>query len=137
MIAVIFYPSFRAKKHRKLTLYFCLSRIIYLKFRECRCNYLQTQETVIQFTHMANLKNAKKALRKSQSNFDKNRRSKDRIHRWELKTAALIKEQNKDEANKSMTFLTKLIDKAAIRNVVSFNRAQRVKSRMQKKLNAV
>lgn len=86
---------------------------------------------------MPNLKNAKKALRQAQAHYTVNRAAKDRIHRWELKVSDLVVEKKKEEAQKSLSFLTKLLDKAAKNNIVSPNRAQRVKSRMQKKVNAV
>lgn len=92
---------------------------------------------MIQSSRMPNLRNAKKAVRQSEARYAANRTAKDRIHRWELKTKALIVEKNKEEATKAVSFLTKLLDKAARRNVVSGNRAERVKSRMQKLLNTL
>jgi len=86
---------------------------------------------------MANLKNAKKAVRKSEAHYIVNRRAKDRIHRWELKTAKSAADKKKEEATTALTTLTKLIDKAAKRNIVSTNRASRVKSRMQKLVNGL
>jgi ribosomal protein S20 len=112
-----------------MTIYFPLNRI--------QLKLLQFSVFTGIIPDMANLKNAKKAIRKAQANYEHNRRVKDRIHRWELKTQAEIKAQKKDDATKSLSFLTKLLDKAARRNIISTNRAQRVKSRMQKFLNAV
>lgn len=86
---------------------------------------------------MANLKNAKKAVRKSEARYITNRRAKDRIHRWELKTVLTVAEKKKDEATIALLNLTKLIDKAAKDNIVSPNRASRVKSRMQKLVNSL
>lgn len=86
---------------------------------------------------MPNLKNAKKAVRQAEAHYILNRRVKDRIHRWELKTVDLVKENKKDDAVKSLSFLTKLLDKATKDNIVSFNRVQRVKSRMQKLVNSL
>jgi small subunit ribosomal protein S20 len=86
---------------------------------------------------MPNLRNAKKAVRQSEARSAANKTAKDRIHRWELKTKTLIAENKKEDAVKAVSFLTKLLDKAAQRNVVSGNRAERVKSRMQKLLNTL
>lgn len=83
------------------------------------------------------LANAKKALRKSKRRYLFNRRVKDRIKRWKKKVDALIKENNKSKAVKSFSFLTKLLDKAAKRNIYHKNKVNRIKSNIQKKINAL
>lgn len=86
---------------------------------------------------MPNLKNAKKAVRKADARTIKNRQVKDRITRWLKKTNLAITEKNKEEASKSFTMLTKLLDKAAKENVIEANKVSRQKSRVQTKINAL
>ncbi len=86
---------------------------------------------------MPNLKHAKKAVRKSEARYDVNRKVKDRITRWANKAKLAIKEKAKDEAIRTFTTLTKLIDKAAKEHVVSENKAARTKSRIQSLINAL
>ena len=86
---------------------------------------------------MPNLTNAKKAVRKADAHYVINRQMKDRISRWLKKTTAAITDKNKDEAVKSFTSFTKIIDKATKDNVVSANKASRQKSRVQTLINAL
>lgn len=86
---------------------------------------------------MPNLENAKKALRQSKARYEVNRRMKDRITRWLKKTVKAIEEKDKKVATTAYQFLTKLLDKAAKDKVVSENKASRVKSRVQTKLNTL
>ncbi len=86
---------------------------------------------------MPNLRNAKKAVRKTEARYDTNRRVKDRITRWLNKTKLAVKNKAKEDAVKSFSFLTKLLDKAAKENVITANSAARRKSRVQKLVNAL
>ncbi len=86
---------------------------------------------------MPNLKNAKKAVRQADARTIKNRQVKDRITRWLKKTNLAITNKAKDDAVKSFTMLTKLLDKAAKENVIEPNKASRQKSRVQTKINAL
>lgn len=86
---------------------------------------------------MPNLKNAKKAVRKADAHYVKNRQVKDRITRWAKKTMDAVTSKKKDDATKSFSQLTKLLDKAAKENVVARNKVSRQKSRVQTAINAL
>jgi len=86
---------------------------------------------------MPNLKNAKKAVRKTDTRTTVNRQVKDRIARWLKKVNLLITDKKKTDAQKAFVTLTKLVDKAAKENVVEPNKAARIKSRVQTKINAL
>lgn len=86
---------------------------------------------------MPNLTNAKKAVRKAEARYVANRQMKDRISRWLKKTTSAVTDKNKDEAVKSFSSLTKLLDKATKDNVITPNRASRQKSRVQTLINAL
>ncbi len=84
---------------------------------------------------MPNLRNAKKALRKSLRRYEHNKRIRTRVKRWIKKYMTLLKEGKKDEASKILPFVQKLIDKAAKRNIFHRNKASRMVSRLYRLLN--
>jgi len=86
---------------------------------------------------MPNLKNAKKAVRKSDARTTANRQVKDRIARWLKKVNLAITDKKKKEAETAFVTLTKLVDKAAKEKVIEPNKASRTKSRVQTKINAL
>lgn len=83
---------------------------------------------------MPNLKNAKKALRKSKKLADYNKKIKDNLK-------ALIKKSRKaidakdDKAGELVNSTLKALDKAAQKGVIKKNTRDRKKSRLHQKLN--
>ncbi len=86
---------------------------------------------------MPNTSSAKKALRQSKKRYIRNRSVKQRIKRRVKRFLELIKEGNKEKATEAFRIITKLYDKAAKRNIVHKNKANRKKSVLQKKLSAL
>jgi len=86
---------------------------------------------------MPNLKSAKKAVRQSTARYESNKRVRAKLHRWTKDTELAISGKKKEDAVKSMAMLTKVADKAAKKNIIHKNKAARIKSRIQKKINAI
>lgn len=86
---------------------------------------------------MPNTRSAAKALRQNERRYIRNKALKERIKRWIKKFYKAIDDKNKEEGVKIFKMITKLYDKAAKRNVVHRNKANRKKSDLQKKLNAL
>ena len=86
---------------------------------------------------MPNTRSAKKALRQNRRRYIRNRAVRQRIKRWTKKLMAIINEGSKEKAEQVFSFLTKLLDKAAKRNIIHKNKANRKKSRLQRLINAL
>ena len=86
---------------------------------------------------MPNLNSAKKALRQNKTRYIRNKNVRERIKRWTKKLLGYVEKGEKEKAIETFGFLTKLLDKAGKRNVMHKNKANRQKSHLQKKLNAL
>ena len=86
---------------------------------------------------MPNTRSAAKALRQSKKRYIRNKLLKERIKRWLKKFYVAMFQKNKEEGVKILRKLTRLYDKAAKRNIVHRNKANRKKSILQRHLNAL
>jgi small subunit ribosomal protein S20 len=84
---------------------------------------------------MPNLKTSIKDLRQNERRKEYNDRLRNRIKRSVKKYNTLIAEENKAEAEKTLPTVFKTLDKAAKKNVIKKEKADRIKSRLTKKLN--
>jgi small subunit ribosomal protein S20 len=78
------------------------------------------------------IKSAKKAMRQNERRRKRNLIWKRKIKDIEKKIEKLIKEKKKNEANKLLPQLYKVLDKAAKNNIIKKNKAARLKSRITK-----
>jgi len=86
---------------------------------------------------MANLKSAKKAIRKSKKRAIRNARVRDAMKQSIKEVRALVTSGKKEKAEKAFQKATKKIDKAAKTYVIHKNTASRYKSRLAKRVNAI
>jgi len=86
---------------------------------------------------MPKLANAKKALRKARKNYILNKVVRDRIKRWRKRTTEVVSSGEIIKAHKFNSMYVKVLDKAAKKGVIHKNKANRLKSKMQRKLNEV
>ncbi len=86
---------------------------------------------------MPNTLSAKKALRQNKRRYVANKNVKERIKRWTKKLVTFIENGETEKAKETFVTLTKLLDKAAKKNIIHKNKANRRKSRLQKKINAL
>lgn len=84
---------------------------------------------------MPNLKTSIKDLRKNKRRKTANNRLRERVKKSVKKLNTLIASEKKDEAKKTLTHVYKVLDKAAKKNVIKNMKADRIKSRLTKKLN--
>lgn len=85
---------------------------------------------------MANLKSAKKEIRKTKTRTKRNFKVKRAIKTLQKDIETLIKEGKEKEAEKMLTTAYKKIDKAAKTNVIHQNTAARYKSQLAKKVHS-
>ena len=86
---------------------------------------------------MANLRNAKKALRQDAKRAARNKIVKAELKSLRVKFRKLLTAGNAEEAGKLMQLIGQKFDKASKKNVYKKNTVARYKSRMMKKLNAL
>lgn len=86
---------------------------------------------------MANLKASKKDIRKSAKRREANAQKKSAIRTFAKNILKAVKNGNKEEASTLYRKYSALIDKAAKISLVHKNNANRHKSRMAKKINAL
>ena len=86
---------------------------------------------------MPNTKSAAKALRQDKTRYIRNRAVKQRIKRWFKRFVEAIEKKDKERGIKIFHRLTKLYDKAAKRHIIHANKANRKKSVLQRKINAL
>lgn len=84
---------------------------------------------------MPNLKTSIKDLRQTKKREKVNDRFKNRIKKAVKKTDFLIKDGKDTEAKITLKNVYKVLDKAAKKNVIKNKKADRIKSRLSKKLN--
>jgi len=84
---------------------------------------------------MPNLKTSIKDLRQTKKREKVNDRFKNRIKKAVKKTDSLIKDGKDTEAKITLKNVYKVLDKAAKKNVIKNKKADRIKSRLSKKLN--
>jgi small subunit ribosomal protein S20 len=84
---------------------------------------------------MPNLQTSIKDLRQSQKRQEHNDRLRNRTKRSIKKFNTLVAEENKEEAGKTLPTVFKTLDKASKKNVIKEKKADRIKSRLTKKLN--
>lgn len=80
---------------------------------------------------------AQKALRQTHRRTEFNRAVKTAINKLEVKFKKEVASKKKSEAVTSLSRLTKLLDKAAKRNILSPNATARYKSNFQKAVNKI
>lgn len=80
-------------------------------------------------------KSAKKALRQTKSRTQRNLVLKENLKKATKKIEELVSSKKIDEAKKSLSSLYKTIDKAAKRNIIKKNTANRKKSRLTSLIN--
>jgi small subunit ribosomal protein S20 len=76
-------------------------------------------------------------MRNSARKHSRNQSVKSRLHNLETSYAKFLSSGKKDEATKTLRELTSALDKAAKRGVIHRARANRSKSRLSVRLNAV
>ena len=86
---------------------------------------------------MPNTKSAKRRMRSSARKQVQNTTVKSRLHTLEKKYAALVADAKKEDAGVALRGLTSALDKAAKKGVVHRSLANRKKSRLTVRLNAV
>mgnify|MGYP002348718077 FL=1 len=86
---------------------------------------------------MPNLKTSIKDLRQNKRREEYNDRLRSRIKKSVKKFNTLIAENSQDEATKKLPHVFKTLDKAAKKNVIKEEKADRTKSRLNKKLNVL
>ena len=84
---------------------------------------------------MPNLKTSIKDLRQNKKRKTANDRLRNRIKRAIKKQNSLVEEGNVQDASKNIKNIYKVLDKAARKNVIKEGKANRIKSRLTKKLN--
>ena len=87
------------------------------------------------FQRMPNLKTSIKDLRKTKRRTINNDRLRNRVKKSVKKFNDLVKQENKEEAEKTLRHTYKVLDKAAKKNVITNGRASRKKSRLANQLN--
>lgn len=83
---------------------------------------------------MPNLKNAKKALRQNLARAEKNIEARAKIDFMRRSFRKLIEAKKIEEAQKLMSDLNQILDKAVSKNLLKKNTVARVKSRAMKRL---
>jgi len=86
---------------------------------------------------MANTKSAERRARSSQRKHLRNRSVKSRLHRLEKQYLATLSAGNKDAATKAFREVSSAMDKAAKAGIMHRSAANRKKSRLAARLNAV
>ncbi|MBN1618081.1 30S ribosomal protein S20 [Candidatus Dojkabacteria bacterium] len=86
---------------------------------------------------MANLKNAKKAIRQTVKKTSRNANIRKKIELATKKTLKLIKLGEEKLAQQNLQRLYKYTDKAAKNNVIHHKTAARIKARITKKVNNI
>jgi len=84
---------------------------------------------------MPNLKTSVKDLRQNKRRKTVNDRLRNRVKRAVKKQNTLVSEGKIEEATKNIKNVYKVLDKAAKKNVIKEGKADRIKSRLTKKLN--
>ena len=84
---------------------------------------------------MPNLKTSIKDLRKNKRREVINDRLRERVKKSEKKFRELIADNKEVEAKATLQHVFKVLDKAAKKNVIKDNKADRTKSRLAKNLN--
>ena len=84
---------------------------------------------------MPNLKTSIKDLRKNKRREINNDRLRERSKKSIKKFNTLLTDNNTDEAKATLKHIYKVLDKAAKKNVIKDNKADRLKGRLTKNLN--
>ena len=84
---------------------------------------------------MPNLKTSIKDLRKNKRRQTNNDRLRVRTKKAVKKFRTLVTENNAEEAKSTLKHIYKVLDKAAKKNVIKNNKADRLKGRLTKNLN--
>jgi small subunit ribosomal protein S20 len=84
---------------------------------------------------MPNLPTSIKDLRQNKRRKISNDRLRNRMKRAIKRQNTLVEEGKKEEAEKNIRNVYKVLDKAARKNVIKEGKADRIKSRLTKKLN--
>lgn len=82
---------------------------------------------------MANLRSAKRDIKKSRKRAERNQSVKSAIKTW-MKKARTAIEQGEADVDKTLSSAASLVDKAAKRKIIHKNAANRRKSRLAKRL---
>jgi small subunit ribosomal protein S20 len=86
---------------------------------------------------MPNTKSAERRMRNSARKHLQNQSVKSRLHTLETSYAKLLVAGKKEDASKALRLLTSALDKAAKTGVIHGARANRTKSRLNVRLNAI
>ncbi|MDV6234344.1 30S ribosomal protein S20 [Leptospira ellisii] len=86
---------------------------------------------------MANIKSSEKDIRRTKRRNAANSQNRSRLRTQAKKVLKAIKEKNQQAATALFVEYTSLLDKAAKTNLIHSKNADRKKSRMAKRLNAV
>jgi len=86
---------------------------------------------------MANLRSSKKDIRRSERRKERNSQQKSTIRTFAKNILKSIKAGNKEEAQTLFANYASLVDKAAKKNIIHKKNADRKKSRMALKIDAV
>lgn len=84
---------------------------------------------------MANCPSTRKSIRKTKSRTERNRAVKSRLRTFRRKTLELIESGDKEKAEEAYREYASAADKAAKKNVIHRNAANRLKSRMATRLS--
>ena len=84
---------------------------------------------------MPNLKTSIKDLRQNKRKKTYNDRLRNRVKKSVKKQSTLLKDVKKEDAQKNLKHVFKVLDKAAKKNVIKKGKANRLKSRLTKNLN--
>jgi ribosomal protein S20 len=83
------------------------------------------------------IKSAKKAVKQSAVKNIRNNRTRRLLHDVQKEYYALVKETKKEEATTLASKVYKVVDTAAKKNVIPFNRASRLKAKAAKALSSL
>lgn len=86
---------------------------------------------------MANIKSAIKRAKTNNERRAKNRFFRSTMRTFIKKTEVAFSEGNKEESEKNMKLAISYSDRLAKKSVIHKNKASRLKSRLQKKVNAI
>jgi small subunit ribosomal protein S20 len=86
---------------------------------------------------MPNIKSAKKRLKQSIVQRERNRSEKKALHTKCKKVVAAVKSGSVEQAETELRTATKMLDKSAAKKVIHRNAAARVKSRLSAKVKSL
>lgn len=83
------------------------------------------------------IKSAKKAAKQSLVKKARNVSTKRRLHSVQKDLTAVVKDGKKTEATEMLSKVYKVVDTAAKKNVIPFNRASRIKAKASKQVASI